>query len=91
MQTLIRYPFHPMLSQQRVKDPSHSAKIAGGRLHLNMHTPLSQRSWSGLTVLIRDSVGTYQGNNFSHNLPGNTLPQLSQLSEPLWTDPSLKS
>ena len=24
-----------------VKDPSHSTKSAGGRLHLNMHTPLT--------------------------------------------------
>ena len=29
--------FHPTLLQWRVKDPSHSAKSAGGRLHLNMH------------------------------------------------------
>ena len=30
---LFRYPF------QRVKDPGHSAKSAGGRLQLNTHTP----------------------------------------------------
>ena len=28
----------PMLPQWRVKDPGHSAKSAGGRLHLNTHT-----------------------------------------------------
>ena len=28
-----------MLLQQHVKDPSHSAKSAGGRLQLNTHTP----------------------------------------------------
>ena len=48
-----------MLPQWHVKDPGHSAKSAGGRLHLNTHTPLAQRSRSGLTMpLSRHSVGT---------------------------------
>ena len=29
----------PVLPQQHVKDPGHSAKSAGGRLQLNTHTP----------------------------------------------------
>ena len=29
----------PMLPQQHVEDPVHSAKSAGGRLQLNTHTP----------------------------------------------------
>ena len=29
----------PMLPQQHMKDPCHSAKSAGGRLQLNTHTP----------------------------------------------------
>ena len=37
----MQWPFHPMLPQGHVKDSSHSAKSAGGRLHLNMHTPLT--------------------------------------------------
>ena len=46
--------------QLHVKDPGHSAKSAGGRSHLNTHTPLTQRSRSGLTMLLsRHSVGTY--------------------------------
>ena len=48
----------PMLPQWHVKDPGYSARSAGGRLHLNMHTLLTQRSQSGLTML--HSVGTYQ-------------------------------
>ena len=32
----------PVLLQWHVKDPGHSAKSAGGRLHLNMHTPLTR-------------------------------------------------
>ena len=50
----------PVLPQWHVKDPGPSAKSAGGRLHLNTHTPLTQRSRSGLTMpLSKHSVGTY--------------------------------
>ena len=49
----------PVLPQWHVKDPGHSAKSAGGRLHLNTHTPMTQRSRSGLTMLFRHRVGTY--------------------------------
>ena len=50
----------PMLPQWHVKGPDHSAKSAGGRLHLNTHIPLTQRSRSGLTMLLsRHCVGTY--------------------------------
>ena len=31
--------FTPVLPQQHVKDPGHSAESAGGRLQLNTHTP----------------------------------------------------
>ena len=50
-----------MLLQWQVKDPGHFAKSAGGRLHLNTHTPLTQRSQRGLKMLLfRHCVGTYQ-------------------------------
>ena len=46
--------------QQQQKKPGHSAKSAGGRLHLNTLTPLTQRSRSGLTMpLSRHNVETY--------------------------------
>ena len=49
-----------MLTQWHVKDPGHSAKRASGRLHVDTHTPLTQRSRSGLTMpLSGHSVGTY--------------------------------
>ena len=90
--TLIRWPFLPMLPQCHVKDPSHSAESAGGRLHLNTHTPLIQRSRSGLTMpLSRHSVGTYPYNELTRNLSGNIRPQSSQLAELQLTDPGLKS
>ena len=53
-------PPSSLLPQWHVKDPGHSAKSAGGRLHLNTHTSVTQQSWSGLTMpLSRNSVGTY--------------------------------
>ena len=62
----------PVLPQWRVKDPGHSTKSAGGRLHLNTHTPLTQRSQSGLTMpLSRQSVGTHQETS-SHASPKGT-------------------
>ena len=92
--TLCAYSYSystPVLLQRHVKDPGHSAKSAGGRLHLNRHTSLFQWSQSGLTMpLSRHSMGTYLETS-SHNLSGNIQPQLSQLAEPLWTDPGVKS
>ena len=81
----------PVLSQWHVQDPGHSAKSAGGRLHLNTHTPLTHRSRSGLTMpLSRQSVGTYQETS-SHATRQGALGhnRLSSLSQ--WTDPGLKS
>ena len=81
----------PVLSQWHVKDPSHSAKSAGGRLNLNMQTSVTQRSRSGLTMpLSRHNVGTFQETS-SHPTHQEALGQSSQLAEPLWTDPRLKS
>ena len=79
------------LLQWHVKGSCHSAKSTGVRFHLNTHTPITQWSWSGLTMLSWHSVETYQGNELALNLSGNTRPQLSQLSELLWTHSGLKS
>ena len=83
--TFILCPVQPLLLQWRVKDPSHSAKSAGSGLHLNRHTPLTQRSWNELTMpLSRHSVGTYPETS-SHT----TCQETS--TEPLWTDLGIKS
>ena len=67
-----------------MRDPGHAAKGACGRLHLNTVTPLTHRSWTGLTMLF--SVGICQKNE-----PLNAHPQLPQHAEPLWTDSGPKS
>ena len=74
-----------------VKDPGHSPRSAGGRLHLNKHTPLTKRSRGGLVMLPKHSVGTYQGKELTCNWLGNARPQLSQHAEPLWTAPGPKN
>ena len=61
-------------AEWHVKDPAHSARSACRRLQLNTHAPLTQRSRSGLTMLSKHIVGTYQGNEITRNSPGNILP-----------------
>ena len=52
---------------------------------------MSKWSRSGLTVLFKYRMETYHRNEPTCNSSGNTQPQLPQLTEPLWTDPGLKS
>ena len=80
-----------MFPQRHVKHPGHSDKNAGGRIQFNNHTSLTRQSQSGLTMLSRHNVGTYQGNEFTRNTSGKAHPESSQLLEPLWTDPGPKS
>ena len=89
---LFHVRFTPVLPQRHVKDPGYFAESAGGKLHLNMHTPLTQRSRSGLTMpLSRHSIGTLSGIELTRNSSGYTRSQSSQLAEPLWTNPGVKS
>ena len=81
-------PPSSLLLQWHIKDPSHSARSAGGRLQIDTHTPFTN-NWVGW-LCFPDSVGTCQGNKFTHNTSGNVQPQSSQLTEPKWTDPSLR-
>ena len=82
----------PVVPQWHVKDPGHSAKSAGGRLHLNAHTSLTKWSRSGLTMPVsRHSVETHQETSSHASRNRNTRSQLSQLTEPLSTDPGQKS
>ena len=72
----------PLLLQRHVKYPGHSAKSAGGRLHLNTHSLLTRRSRNGLTMpLSWQSVGIYQEMS-SHATRQGTLghSHLSSLS-----------
>ena len=80
----------PCVTSVACKRPRSFCQVAG-YTQLNMHTLLTQQSQSGLTMLSKHGVGTYQGNELTRNSSGNTQPQSSQLAVPLWTDPNLKS
>ena len=94
-------PFHPVLPQWHIKDSGHSANGAGGRLHLSTHSPVTQRSQSGLTTLLsRHSVGTYQETSSHTTHQGNTQQWTDQETSShtthqgntqQWTDPGPKS
>ena len=74
------------------KTPLSFCQNAGSRLHLNTHTPSTQWGQSGLTMpLSRHSVRTYYLEMRSHAICQWTFSQSSQLTEPLWTDPGIKS
>ena len=92
MLTLIRSPFRfiPVLPQWHVKDPGHSAKSAAGRFYLNTYTlDPSKPEWDDYATV--QAEWDLSGNELTRNLSGNTRSQSSQLAEPLWTDPGLKS
>ena len=50
----------------------------------------SKSEWSDCGT-VQAECGNLSGNELSHNLSENTRSQSSQLAEPLWTDPGLKS
>ena len=64
----------------------HNPRKRGKSHHHHQTLKGSQRIWSGLTMLSRHSVRTYQGNELTHNSSGNAYSQSSQHTEPLWTD-----
>ena len=68
-----------------MKDPDHSAKHAGGRLRLN--TKSERADYAADQALCVN----LSRNELAHNLSGNIHTQLSQLAEPLWTDPGMKT
>ena len=90
--TLIRCPFLPRVTAVARKRPQSFCPKCRWQVTTEHGQTLSaQRSRSGLTMLSGHSVGTYQRNELTRKSSGNTRPQSSQLAEPLWTDPGVKS
>ena len=50
----------------------------------------SKQEWADYATVQAES-GNLSGNEFTSKTLGNTQPHSSQLTEPLWTDPGLKS
>ena len=80
----------PVLLQWHVKHPGYSAKSAGDRLQLNTYTLDPKKSEWADYAAVQTQCENLLGNELTHNSSGNTQPQSSQFSEPLWTDPGLK-
>ena len=72
----------PVLPQWHIKDPGHSAKSAGGRLHLNMHTPSTHQSQGELTKPLSGQTVRIYLETSSHTTRQGTLghSRLSLLS-----------
>ena len=87
----------PRVAAVARKTSGNSAKSAGDGLQLNNLRTLTQPSRSVLTMLSRHGVGensshlTRQGTLVHGRISSLILAQSSQLAEPLWTDPGVKS
>ena len=81
------YRFYPRINTVARKRPRCRS---AGYTQPKTNTPLNKRSRSWLAVCTSYSAGTHQGNELTRNSPGNSRPQSSQLTEPLWTNPCCK-
>ena len=81
----------PVLIGQSVLHFLYTVKSAF-HLHLKQAYTLdpTKIEWADYAA-VQALSGNLSGNGLTHNLSGNTQSQSSQLTEPLWTDPGLKS
>ena len=91
MLALTRCPLHPRVTAVARKRPRSFCQSAGGRLHLNTHTSLTQGSQSGLPCRCPGIVWEPIGKRAHTQLVREIRSQSSQLAEQLWTDPGVKS
>ena len=69
----LQHPFHPCITVVTFKRPQSFCPNCRWQVQLNTHTPLTQQSWSGLTVLFRHSVGSHQRSKRTHSTHQGTL------------------
>ena len=92
MLTLIRCPFHPRVTAVACKRPRSFYKKCRWQVTLKHAYTLgpSKSEWADYAVQVE--CGYLSGNELTRNSPGNNIrSQSSQLTEPLWTDPGLRS
>ena len=90
--TLIRCPFHPRVTAVAHKRPRSFCQKCGWQVtpkHARTLDP-SKSEWADYAA-VQAECGNLSGNKLTHNSFRNAWSQLSQLAEPLWTDPGLKS
>ena len=90
--TLIRCPLHPRVTAVARKRPWSLCQKCGWQVtpkHVYTLDPtMSERADY---AAVQAWCGNLSGNELTRNLSGNTRPQSSQLAEPLWTNPGIKS
>ena len=90
--TLIRCPFHPRLTtvaRKRSRSFCQKCRWQVTPKHAYTLDP-SKSEWDDYAA-VQAECGDLSGNELTRNSSGNTQLQSSQLAEPLWTDPGLKS
>ena len=91
MLTPIRCPFHPRVTAVARKRPRSFYQKCRWQVtpkQAYAYDP-SKSEWADYAA-VQTECGNLSGNELTRNSLGNTWTQ-SQLSEPLWTDPGLKS
>ena len=90
--TLTRCPFHPHVTAVACKRPWSFCQKCRWQVTPKHAYPFdpSKMEWA-YDAAVQAECGNLSVNELTCNLSGNTRSQLSQLAEPLWTDPGLKS
>ena len=81
---------HSLSSERQPEQPKNfdSSKTYSKKLQTPLASCKSERAdYAG----VRAKRWSLSGNELTRNSSGNTQPRSSQLAEPLWTDPGLKS
>ena len=92
MLTLIRCPFHPRVTAVARKRPRSFCKKCRWQV-TSKHAytfDLTKSEWADYAA-VQAWCGNLLGNELTRNSSRITQPKSSQLAEPLWTDPGLKS
>ena len=90
--TLIRCPFRPRgtaVARKRPRSFCQKCRWQVTLKHAYTHDP-TKSEWDDYAA-VQAECGNLSGNEFTRNSSGYTRSQSSQLAEPLWTDPGLKS
>ena len=90
--TLIQCPFHPRVTTVAHKRPQSFCQKCRWQVtpkHVHTLDP-SKLEWADYAA-VQAECRNLSGNELTCNSSGNTRSQSSQLAEPMWTDPGLKS
>ena len=90
--TLIGCPFHPCVTAVAHKRPQSFCQKCRWQVtpkHAYTLDPM-KLEWTD-NAAVQAEFGNLSGNELTSNSSGNTQSQLSQRTEPLWTEPGLKS